>query len=291
MYESEYVSIIIPTYNRSQILKSTLPSYTCQKYVKEIIIVNDGGSDDTKEMLQSFNNPKIKYVEHKIKLGSPSARNTGIRCSTGKYILFGEDDVEFSPVYTEKLLDYIKTHNYYSIVSGKVIYLRDGESWTSGEERVIREIQPSIVLDPFSISFKQLGQFEKETFFLSALSLIKREVFGKLEFNLLYRGNAYREETDFYIVANKLGFRTAYVPTAIAYHLPRSKVQTGGQQSMSKVKYEYWVIRNHWLFLSRHFQYLRKVLQLKHSMTWYWCIFCLLRLATIARSKLKKVLK
>jgi GT2 family glycosyltransferase len=285
---TDCVSIIIPTFNRAEVLKRTLPSYLAQRHVKEIIVVSDGGTDHTEEVVNAFSTSKLVYVAHDRRLGSPAARNTGISHSSGDYVLFGEDDVEFSPQYTEELLRYSMLHDC-PIVSGRVIYMSGSETWSDAEERVKMEKTNPREVDPLSASFKSLGDVEQETFLISALSLIRRDVFDHVQFSSLYKGNAYREETDFYVTANKFGYRTVYVPSAVAYHLPRELAKNGGQQSMSRWAYEYWTIRNHWIFLCRHFKYLQNRLGLKYPKLWYLFTFAIGRLNSIVRAKLRRV--
>ena len=61
------ISIIIPTYNRNYILKKTLLSYYIQKYVKEIIIVDDNSNDNTKNFILDFSK-KFKHIKNNIYL-------------------------------------------------------------------------------------------------------------------------------------------------------------------------------------------------------------------------------
>ena len=56
------VSIVIPTYNRRHTLVKVIDSYLCQKYVKEIIFVNDGSTDDTCEYLKGLQNKISEFV-------------------------------------------------------------------------------------------------------------------------------------------------------------------------------------------------------------------------------------
>ncbi len=87
------VSIIIPVYNRKSLLKLTLDSLQkCDLIDKDIIIVDDGSTEDIEGMLLS-NFPDLKYNYFKIpNQGASVARNIGISKSKGKYILFLDSD-------------------------------------------------------------------------------------------------------------------------------------------------------------------------------------------------------
>lgn len=89
------VSVIIPTYNNAKYIDKSINSVLSQTYKDfEIIIVDDGSSDNTKEVLKQYNG-KIKYYYQENK-GVSFARNKGIRESSGEYIAFlDSDDVWF----------------------------------------------------------------------------------------------------------------------------------------------------------------------------------------------------
>ena len=87
------LSIIMPAYNVEEYIKEAIDSVLNQKtkYNYELIIVNDGATDNTKEIIQSIKSDKIKYIEQKNQ-GLSGARNTGINNAIGKYITFMDSD-------------------------------------------------------------------------------------------------------------------------------------------------------------------------------------------------------
>jgi hypothetical protein len=99
------VSVIIPTYNRTRYLSKAIDSVLSQTYKDyEIIVVDDGSTDNTKEVLQKYMG-KIKYLYQENK-GIAAARNFGIRNSTGDFIGFLDNDDQWLP---NKLEIQIKT--------------------------------------------------------------------------------------------------------------------------------------------------------------------------------------
>jgi glycosyltransferase involved in cell wall biosynthesis len=91
------VSIIIPTYNRSALLKQALASCLEQTYQDfEIIVVDDGSTDDTKQTVESLNSKKIRYI-YQENCGRSKARNKAISLAQGKYITFLDSDDEYMP--------------------------------------------------------------------------------------------------------------------------------------------------------------------------------------------------
>jgi glycosyltransferase involved in cell wall biosynthesis len=92
------VSVIIPTRNRSQLIRRAIQSVQDQTYHDfEIIIVDDASTDDTAEVVGEFEDQKIKYIRHEQTKGAPAARNTAVRISNGEYIAFIDDDDEWLP--------------------------------------------------------------------------------------------------------------------------------------------------------------------------------------------------
>lgn len=91
------VSIIIPTYNRSALLKQALLSCLEQTYQDfEIIVVDDGSTDDTKQVVESLGSSKIRYFFQE-NCGRSKARNRAISLAEGKYITFLDSDDEYLP--------------------------------------------------------------------------------------------------------------------------------------------------------------------------------------------------
>ena len=87
------ISIIIPTYNRSKAIRRAIESVLYQSStIWELIIVDDGSSDDTREVIESYIvNPKVSYFYQKNK-GVSAARNYGALQATGKFLIFLDSD-------------------------------------------------------------------------------------------------------------------------------------------------------------------------------------------------------
>ena len=112
------ISVIIPTYNRAHLIGKAVKSVLSQTYQDfEIIVVDDGSTDNTEEIVKSFTDYKIYYICHKHNRGASAARNTGIKASRGEYIAFLDSHDEWLP---EKLDKQIKTFNSESSEVGVV---------------------------------------------------------------------------------------------------------------------------------------------------------------------------
>lgn len=87
------ISIIIPAYNAEKYIKETIDSALEQTHKNiEIIIVNDGSTDNTENIIKSYTDDRIKYFKQKNSGLAGIARNTGIRQANGDYIAFLDAD-------------------------------------------------------------------------------------------------------------------------------------------------------------------------------------------------------
>jgi len=101
--EKVTVSIIVPTFNRPDLIRRAILSVLNQTYTKfEIIVVIDGADDDTLAVLKDFKEERVRHVIHEKNRGVSAARNTGILAARGKYIALLDDDDEWMPSKLEK---------------------------------------------------------------------------------------------------------------------------------------------------------------------------------------------
>jgi glycosyltransferase involved in cell wall biosynthesis len=104
------VSVIIPTYNRANIISRAIRSVLAQTYENfEIIIIDDGSTDNTEEVIQSFSERRIRYLRHKVNRGRGTVRNKALTEARGEYIAFLDDDDEWLPTKLERQLQVFKT--------------------------------------------------------------------------------------------------------------------------------------------------------------------------------------
>ena len=93
------VSVIIPTYNYGRFIERAVNSVLSQSYQDyEIIIIDDGSTDDTKNrVVVKYHDERIIYIRHDMNRGPSAARNTGIKSSKGEFIAFLDSDDEWEP--------------------------------------------------------------------------------------------------------------------------------------------------------------------------------------------------
>lgn len=99
----EKISVIIPTYNRADCIEKSIRSVLEQTYRDfELIIVDDGSSDNTQDVVNSIDDERIRYVKMPENKGASAARNEGIRQAAYDYIAFQDSDDMWKPDKLEK---------------------------------------------------------------------------------------------------------------------------------------------------------------------------------------------
>lgn len=99
----EKVSIIIPTYNRADVLVTSIQSVLQQSYTDfELLIVDDGSTDNTDIVVGSIHDDRIRYLKMPENKGVAAARNEGIRQAKYDYIAFQDSDDHWKPEKLEK---------------------------------------------------------------------------------------------------------------------------------------------------------------------------------------------
>ncbi|WNJ79514.1 glycosyltransferase [Cedecea neteri] len=152
------LSIIIPTYNNAEFITSTLTSLQSGITDEvEIIIINDGSTDDTDEKIELFqqNNPyKNIKVLHQENQGVAIARNKGLESATGAYIAFVDGDDYVSNCYFDTLLPILRKQNYdlveFSLTRNKALLhgTPSSENQSSGSREILLVDEESTLLIP-----------------------------------------------------------------------------------------------------------------------------------------------
>jgi glycosyltransferase involved in cell wall biosynthesis len=263
------ISIVIPTRNRAYTLKKVLRSYYIQKYVNEIIIVDDGSSDNTKEVIETFAKkfPKIntKYFRHEKRKGAAAARIMGYRNANNKYILFGEDDAYLENNYTEVLLEKIQKDNKIGIVSGRIIYKLPYEA---NEEALKRfgygyEKKEPFDVKHFGININAYFKGDIELPLTHALILTRKSLLEKFSYDDYYsKGNGYREESDYQVNLFINGYKIICTNDTHCFHLSREEVKIGGQR-INRFKQLYYNIYYTKYFYDKYYDKVKLLLELK----------------------------
>lgn len=121
------ISIVTPTYNRAQLVLKTIESILHQTSPDwELVIVDDGSTDNTTEVVQKYlSDTRIKYIK-KENSGATESRNIGAAHSTGSFITFLDSDDEALPTWLENVYECIDNETAYVCV-GAVRKFSDGK--------------------------------------------------------------------------------------------------------------------------------------------------------------------
>lgn len=118
MQSSFEISVVIPNYNRATLLINAIESALTQTYpVLEILVCDDGSTDNSKELVKNLNNPKVKWIDCG-KNGRPAIpRNIGIKQSKGNWIAFLDNDDEWLNTKIYEQVKLIQNTNYLAVSS------------------------------------------------------------------------------------------------------------------------------------------------------------------------------
>ena len=138
------VSVIIPTYNRAEFLRSAIESALSQTFKDlEVVVADDKSTDHTREVVESFKDRRIKYILNEGKKGPSATRNTAILASEGEYIAFLDDDDEWLPDKLQRQVEVLDKSqpNICGVYSNRLFIdktIRQGyfrQSWNGKVER------------------------------------------------------------------------------------------------------------------------------------------------------------
>ncbi len=120
------VSVIIPTYNRAEYIGDTIDSVLRQTFTDfEIIVVDDGSTDNTREIVNGYTDPRIRYI-YQENSGVSTARNNGINSSDSEYIAFLDSDDMYLEDMLEKSVRILDEHPEVGYSYGQSNIMRDG---------------------------------------------------------------------------------------------------------------------------------------------------------------------
>lgn len=200
------VSIIIPTYNRSHYLKEMICSLTAQTYRPiEIIVVDDGSTDDTFHMMmeakQELREAQIDCIyAEQIKSNGNRARNTGFKLSRGDYIVFMDSDDYAHPEIIARMVEVLEqTDSDFSVCDSQRFHYQPGD--TSEIKRLSSRRHDA---------WSHINAIALQTWFLAKRSVIT--AIGPWDDDLTHRQDV---EYTFRILINR--FRGTWIPDVLYY--------------------------------------------------------------------------
>jgi glycosyltransferase involved in cell wall biosynthesis len=101
--------VVVPCYNEEATIQSLIDLVLNSPWVAEIIVVDDGSKDRSREILASIDNAKVRVVLHEVNQGKGAALRTGFKHATSEYVIVQDADLEYDPseypLVLEPLLD------------------------------------------------------------------------------------------------------------------------------------------------------------------------------------------
>jgi glycosyltransferase involved in cell wall biosynthesis len=199
MKNCDLISVIIATYDRSNLIGRAIESVLNQSYTNfELLIIDDSIDDKTCEIVKAFNSLKIHYIKSPKKSGIAAARNLGIKHAKGKFIAFLDDDDEW---LSHKLAVQIESLKK----SGQKVGLVHSNNYVQVLDKIFL-YHPANVYQ----SEKSLLKYDNVS---NITTLIKKECFERVGF--FDERIGYGEDWDFYLRASRL-FRFVYLSEPLA---------------------------------------------------------------------------
>ena len=205
------ISIIVPIYNTSKYLKKCINSLINQTHKNiEIILINDGSSDNSEEIVLSFNDERIKYTKN-TNQGIGKTRNEGIKKSLGKYIMFIDSDDYIADDCCELMFNKAEETNSDIVVSD---YYKD----RNGEMEIFKivDFEPTSLKDNKDLLLKiNLGPCNK----IYKSNLLKKN-------NILFEEYLKYEDVPFVLECLKHSKKVAKINTPLSYYCIHENSET-----------------------------------------------------------------
>lgn len=216
------ISVVITSYNYGEYLEEAIKSTIDQTYDNiEIIVVDDGSTDDTGQIALKYNKNSVNYHYQKNS-GVAKARNNGAKIARGKYIIFLDADDRIASTYVQTCLNALrrKPLKYYSYTDMKLF---------GDENRVFK-----------SIDFNPKHLVENGNY-ICAGALIKKRAFDK---SGGFRDLEAFEDWDLWLRMLDLGFKGVHINKPLYFY----RRHTGSRDDLSseiKIKYKIKILNNY----------------------------------------------
>lgn len=159
------ISVIIPIYNNALYIQEAITSVLSQGFEKlEILVIDDGSTDDFEEKIKGFNNPRIRLIKQ-LNSGAAEARNNGIRNAKGEFIAFLDADDIWAPNKLKLQLEVLINRTDINMVYGQVKEFYD--SSIKGHTDLQKEVKTFLGYIPTALlisknDFLRVGDFQSK---------------------------------------------------------------------------------------------------------------------------------
>ncbi len=139
MMNTPTISVIMPVYNSERFLKQALQSVLSQTFTDfELLIINDGSTDSSLSIIQSFSDKRIHLIQNERNIGLIDSLNKGIALATATYIARMDADDICLPARFEKQVSYLNQHPEVAVVATRVIQINADEDELGGWDDDLR---------------------------------------------------------------------------------------------------------------------------------------------------------
>lgn len=197
----ETVSVVIPTFNSQSTIAECLQSVFSQgRLVSEIIVVDDGSTDDTANVVRRLANDRVVVIEHGQNLGGSAARNTGIHRASSDWIAFLDSDDLWTPRKIELQLQALA--NSKDAICYSNLEFFDGDEgrafWNSRGNRSGERLSDYMIIERFAVQTSTL--------------FMRLGIARQIKFDERLRRH---QDWDFVLRAERAGFEFVYVDQAL----------------------------------------------------------------------------
>lgn len=292
-------SIVIPNYNKSDLLRKCIDSILPQINNNFEIIIVDNGS--TVKCNFNYCEPNIFFVYLKQNLGFSKAINIGIKQAKGDYVAILNNDTEVSPGWVESIIQGFEKNPDIMYCTSKIKSLKNKELLDDVGDIIL----PSGKVHKIGAGEKDIGQYDLSCHVFGAsgcASVYRKEFFKKVGY-FDEDFFAYLEDIDLSFRAQLLGYKCLYVPEAVVYHI--GSATSGSKYNKFTVfylarntinvivkNYPLRIIGKSLLSIISHLLSLQGFFILKgHGMSFFKGLLSVLKMLKIMRCKRKDIMK
>ena len=249
------VSVIIPSFNSGEFLDEAIQSVAGQTYKNlEIIVVNDGSSDNTEEIVRRWQkqDSRIRYIEHRFNKGLAAARNTGIKNSYGEYIAFLDADDVWIPTKLEVQIHAIEKEKVQGAFSNWWIW----DNFSGSKKLAFFE-------NPLRGSKDIINSLVKKNFGNSSTFVTKKEIFNQIGF--FDETLKASEDYDFWLRLFFNNIKIAWINEPLVFYRQHNSQMSLNiyRMKMSRLKIFKKIVRNYPIALIRYPVLLQKIILLE----------------------------
>lgn len=166
------VSIVLPTYNGTKYIRRSIDSCLRQTHQNvELLIVDDGSKQDMRQIVNEYNDARVRYFRHPTNLGVAAGLNTGFHNSTGEYLTWTSDDNYYADNAIEEMVRFLQTYSGTDFVYADS-FIIDEKNPETGLRVQLNKAPDSLAVDNFIGAcflytrkvYETLGGYDPKTF-------------------------------------------------------------------------------------------------------------------------------